>query len=149
MFERDCTAGSLTRPTTNCAPALLPSTGDLYEDCVTRINQLRWECQCLPPLERWADAEPCTDDNARFDSENGPHASFGLGQCGATGAVAQNECPHYPSTEAVLSGCFQSMWDEGPGGGHYENMSSHDYSRVACGFYFEPDGRVYATHNLD
>jgi hypothetical protein len=26
------------------------------------------------------------------------------------------------------------MWAEGPGGGHYDNMTNPKYTQVACGF---------------
>ncbi|HVJ21852.1 MAG TPA: hypothetical protein VM686_40890 [Polyangiaceae bacterium] len=39
------------------------------------------------------------------------------------------------------------MWDEGPGGGHYDNMAG-DYSEVFCGFYTTPDGEVWALQNF-
>lgn len=45
------------------------------------------------------------------------------------------------------------MWDEGPGDfygghGHYINMSSTQYSRVACGFHVLADGSVWATQDF-
>jgi hypothetical protein len=40
------------------------------------------------------------------------------------------------------------MWDEGPGGGHYENMKSTDSTRVACGFYITPGGDVWSVQNF-
>ena len=52
-FIASCSSGPLAAPLANCQPEPLPSTGDPYADCVTRINQLRWECQCLPGLQRW------------------------------------------------------------------------------------------------
>ena len=45
------------------------------------------------------------------------------------------------------------MWAEGPGAdfqahGHYINMSSTKYSKVACGFYKTPGGSVWAIQNF-
>jgi hypothetical protein len=45
------------------------------------------------------------------------------------------------------------MWAEGPGPfdqghGHYDNMSSTQYTAVACGFYTQPDGSVWATQDF-
>ena len=56
-FVGDCSNGPLGAPLANCQPDPIESTGDPYADYVTRINQLRWECQCLPPLQRWTEAE--------------------------------------------------------------------------------------------
>ena len=138
VMQNACTSGPLSAPLQGCAPAPPASTGDPYEDCVRRINQLRWECQCLPPLERWRDGEDCADKHAAYDaSRNSPHAAFRDKIC-PNGGSAQNECPGWGSWESANGGCLQMMWDEGPGEpfsahGHYINMSSPRYSRVACG----------------
>jgi hypothetical protein len=115
---------------------------------VDRINQLRWECQCLPPLQRWTDAEACTDQQSQDDqTTGGAHENFG-----ACGENAQNTCPNFGSEEHVISGCLQSMWDEGPGEpfsqhGHYINMSNTSYSKVACGAS-ESSGAVWSNQNF-
>lgn len=69
----------------------------------------------------------------------------------------QNECPGWlgwGSVAATVSGCLQQMWDEGPGDfygppahGHYLNMSSTRYTRVACGFYTS-GGATTAVQNF-
>jgi hypothetical protein len=40
------------------------------------------------------------------------------------------------------------MWDEGPGGGHYENMASPNYSTVACGFSATSGSSIWALQNF-
>lgn len=147
-----CDEGPLDAPIANCRPAPLPSTGDPREDCVRRINQLRWECQCLPPLQRWTEGESCADQHAEYDSTRSPHAGFSGGIC-SPGGWAQNECPGWGSIEAIISGCLQAMWDEGPGEpysqhGHYINMTNPSYSMVACGFYETAGGQVWAVQNF-
>jgi len=149
---KTCRNGPLDRPRPGCAPAPPPSTGNPYEDCVARINQLRWKCQCLPPLERWDGGEKCANKHARYDSKRGIHAGFNDEICKPQG-LAQNECPAWPSTGRVVRGCLQSMWDEGPGRrfakhGHYLNMSNPDYERVACGFAKTADNRVWSVQNF-
>jgi hypothetical protein len=151
-FVADCSEGPLTLPIANCQPAALPSTGDPYADCVTRINQLRWECQCLPPLARWTEAESCADQHSEYDSTRDPHSGFIGGICSPVGR-AQNECPGWGSTQQVIEGCLQLMWDEGPGEpysvhGHYINMTNPSYTMVACGFYETGDGHVWSVQNF-
>lgn len=150
-----CAGGPLATPLPNCNPEPPPSTGDLHSDCVARINQLRWECQCLPPIDRWNDGESCADGNAEHDSTYGIHASFYDLPCG-TGARAQNECPGWPSADRVIADCLQQMWNEGPEdgdpitvNGHYESMASTNYAQVACGFFTTPSGDVWAVQNFD
>jgi hypothetical protein len=67
--------------------------------------------------------------------------------------MAQNECPAWPSTEGVIGGCLQAMWDEGPGKrfskhGHYANMSSQEYDQVACGFARTKAGKLWSVQNF-
>lgn len=147
-----CSSGPLAAPLPNCMPDPLPSTGDLAEDCVRRINQFRWECQCLPPLGRWTAGEACADQQAEYDSmTREPHSGFRARIC--DGGFGQNECPGWPSEAATVDGCLQLMWDEGPGEpfsehGHYINMSSTRFTEVACGFYTTAGGDVWAVQNF-
>ncbi len=39
------------------------------------------------------------------------------------------------------------MFDEGPGGGHYENMMNTKYRRVGIGLYL-PGGTLYMTNDF-
>ncbi len=63
-----CDDGPLDAPIPGCTPEF-EETGDYYADCVDRINQFRWECQCLPPLERVQDGEACADEHSQHDFE--------------------------------------------------------------------------------
>ena len=143
-----CANGPLDAPIPGCTPTPVPDTGDFHQDCVDRINQFRWECQCLPPLERWVEAEDCTDQQSATDqANNAPHGDFG--SCGEN---AQNTCPNWGSEGSVVEGCLQQMWDEGPGEdfqahGHYINMSSTNYTKVACGRSVTADG-VWSNQNF-
>lgn len=150
-----CANAPLAAPISNCSPDPLPSTGDPHEDCVDRINQFRWECQCLAPLARWLDGEACADANAAYDSVNGVHASFSALPCGS-GGRAQNECPGWASNDQIITGCLQWMWDEGPEdgnpdtvNGHYESMATTSYTQVACGFFTTLAGDVWGVQNFD
>jgi hypothetical protein len=151
-FITDCSNGPLNVPVANCQPEPLEGSGDPYADCVTRINQLRWECQCLPALQRWNEAEVCANRHSEYDSTRSPHAGFGSDICSPRGS-AQNECPGWGSTEQVINGCLQFMWDEGPGEpysahGHYINMTNPSYTMVACGFYETAGGSVWSVQNF-
>lgn len=116
--------------------------------CVDRINEYR-STEGLPPYARWTEAEACADDQAAQDAASGTaHGAFG--QCDEW---AQNECPGWGSLEQVVSGCLQMMWEEGPGEdfnahGHYINMSSTEYDRVACGFFTTANGDVWAVQDF-
>ncbi|MFV8750448.1 CAP domain-containing protein [Nannocystaceae bacterium ST9] len=117
--------------------------------CVDTINDYRATLD-LPALERWTDAEDCSNGEAKSDSESGmAHGAFGT--CGES---AQNECPGWPGPpEDLTVNCLAQMWAEGPGEpysehGHYINMSNPNYTKVACGFYETPDGSWWAVQNF-
>jgi len=149
----ECEAGPLDAPIPNCSPLPVPDTGDFYADCVARINQFRWECQCLPPLERWVEAEDCADQMAEYDAMlDDAHAGISAGICEPSNA-GQNECLNYGPSFGIIDFCFQQMWDEGPGEdfqvhGHYLNMSDASSSRVGCGIYVAPNGDVTSVQNF-
>lgn len=136
-----------------------PSSGDLYQDCVDRINQFRTECACLTPLERRMDGEGCADQMAEYDAgKNQAHAGAQDMICSPGGA--QNECPGYSSNAQVIGLCLQQMWDEGPPPvepcegecfqtyGHFINMTDLSMKRVACGFFTTASGKVWAVQNF-
>lgn len=117
--------------------------------CVDTINSYRATLS-LPPYTRWTDEESCADSQAASDSKGGTaHGAFGM-----CGEHAQNECPGWPGTpKSMITGCLQAMWMEGPGTdfsthGHYINMSSTSYTKVACGFTTLSDGSVWAAQDF-
>ena len=127
--------------------------GDKYGDarirCVDRTNALR-ATKGLGPIPRLASAEPCVDGQAKSDSESGKaHGAFDacLDEVKGWKGVAQNECPNYGSVEDTLTKCLDAMWAEGPGGGHYDNMTGNS-TKTACGFYTTPSGKVWMIQDF-
>ena len=136
-----------------------PTTGDIYQDCVDRINQFLTQCACLPALTRRTDGEACANQMAEYDAaQNTAHAGFTDKICATTGS--QNECPGYSSNTQVIGLCLQQMWDEGPPPtssctgscyqehGHFINMTAEGVTKVACGFYTTAGGKVWAVQNF-
>jgi len=146
-----------TTPATTTAPE--PTTGEsttasddpddaATQLCVDTINMYRATLG-LTALQRWTDAEDCSDAECVSDGMSGtPHGAFGM-----CGEGAQNECPGWPTPAAgMIEGCLELMWNEGPGEdfgahGHYINMSNAGYTRVACGFA-EVNGQVWSVQNF-
>lgn len=112
--------------------------------CVDTINADRQKVG-LPPLARWTDGEACADGQAASDAQSGrAHGAFG--RCGEN---AQNECPGWPGPDSsMVPRCLAQMWAEGPGGGHYDNMTSARATKVACGFATLAGGKVWAVMNF-
>jgi hypothetical protein len=126
-----------------------PGDGTVEQACVDKINALRATLN-LAPLARWTEQEVCSDGEAKSDSESGKaHGAFGT-----CTEMAQNECPGWPGPPADMIGkCLDMMWAEGPGAdfskhGHYINMTSTKYTKVACGFYTTPKGSIWSVQNF-
>ena len=140
LFVASCGSSSTTGGDAGGGSSSNPTAA---QDCVDRINAFRATIG-LAALSRWTDGEACADGEAQSDSETGtPHDAFG--QCDE---FAQNECPDYDSTDRILEVCLQLMWDEGPGGGHYDNMTNVGYTEVACGFHQMASGLWWSVQNF-
>jgi uncharacterized protein YkwD len=114
------------------------------QTCVDTINKYRASLG-LPPYARWSDAESCTAGEAQKDAASmQAHSAFP-----SCNEFAQNECPGWPGPpESMITQCLELMWMEGPGGGHYDNMTSKTYTQVSCGFAVQADGSVWATQDF-
>lgn len=146
-------AGGTSGASTGAAGSTSATTGgggpDAAQICVDDINAFRATLN-LPPYARWTPEETCAADEAAKDAAaNKAHSAFG--QCGES---AQDECPGWQGPpESMIGNCLKMMWDEGPGDfnqghGHFINMSSKQYTKVACGFHLLPDGHVWATQDF-
>lgn len=137
------------QPPPPVAPLPPPNPNDPFaqarQSCVDRINAYRARVRAAP-VARDPAGEPCADEESRLDARsNRAHGSFG--RCGER---AQNACPNYPgkSTEEVLAKCLEQMFDEGPGGGHYDNMTNTKYTKAFCGFESLGGGRIWTVQNF-
>jgi hypothetical protein len=119
---------------------------DAAQACVDQINGFRASVG-RGPLARNSAQEACVSGESQTDGQaNTAHASFG--QCRESG---QCECPGWngdPATvQQTIAQCLQSMWDEGPGGGHHDIIMSDSYQSVACGYAFV-NGSLWATQSF-
>jgi len=48
----------------------------------------------------------------------------------------------------MIPKCLESMWGEGPGGGHYEAMAATRFTKVACGFGTASGGGIWSVQNF-
>jgi hypothetical protein len=145
------TSSATTSASTTTASASASTTGSGMSDpaqiCVDTINMYRATLN-LPPYQRWSANEACATGQAQGDAAvNTPHANAFT--CGEN---AQNECPGYKAgpLEMAIVKCLAQMWAEGPSQmiNHYEVMASMKYTKVACGFYVLPDGKMWATQDF-
>lgn len=147
-----------SQPNTQSQTGGQPQNADLNsrrQAFVDKINEYRATIG-LPALQRWTSGESCADNSSRQDAQ----ANAAHGSMGSCGEMAQNTCPNFPSMDSAYSDCLQSMWNEGPPPsepctgdcyqkhGHYINMASRNYTRVAVGFYQLPNGNVWVNMNF-
>lgn len=122
------------------------------QHCVDGINAYRAD-HGLPALRRAADVEQCAMEGAQEDSQSGmAHGHFSnTGGCNGT-CWAENEIPGWPldgygSLTQIIDEGLQMMMDEGPGGGHYENMMG-DYTEVGCGIFVTGGNEVWSVQDF-
>jgi hypothetical protein len=105
-----------------------PSSSSYAQNCVAGVNAFRATLG-LPALAENTGEESCANNQAGNDLvSNVAHAHFG-----ACNEFGQCECPNW-SDPSQIQACLQMMWNEGPGGGHYDIMSSTSYTKMACGY---------------
>jgi Cysteine-rich secretory protein family len=130
------------------APKPTAAAGDVGQRCVDDINGYR-ATKGLAPLARWSAGEACATQEAGDDSRSQrPHGSFG-----ACREASQNACPNWTGTaERMTDDCLRMMWSEGPGEfpahGHYNNMVDARVTKVACGTYAMPNGKLWAVQDF-
>jgi len=128
-----CAAG---RP---AAPAPAPAAqGSDVTFCVDEINRYRKRAG-RRPLRRSAELERYAAAGAKHDVRvRRAHDHFArVPMPGPLSAAAENEIPWWPlqgTVRDVIRAGIASMWNEGRGGGHYENLVGH-FDEVGCGLH--------------
>jgi hypothetical protein len=98
--------------------------------------------------------------SVQLSRDHAPHAHFmqsGRGAPGMGSARAENQgdpggVPPM-SSDAFQNGqkqidiMLRMMMDEGPGGGHYDNMMNREYRRIGIGLY-TAGGKLYLTNDF-
>jgi uncharacterized protein YkwD len=131
------------RPPDAGAPPRLPDAGaDVpfgaeHVFCVEETNRYRATVG-RPPLVRSAALERYADEGARADAaSHTPHGHFSATGGGGI-AWAENEVPWWDGGPGdvmnVIREGLAAMWSEGPGGGHYDNMTG-DARELGCGIH--------------
>jgi uncharacterized protein YkwD len=111
-----------------------------HQACVDETNMYR--SLKGKPAVAWSQAlETYADAGAKDDFSTSPHHHFSSTGGGGI-AFAENECPQQGNWQvpaggdvvAVVKACVKAFYDEGPGGGHYENIMG-PYATLGCGIY--------------
>ncbi len=111
--------------------------------CVTETNRLRATVG-KPAVAESATLETYANAGAQEDFAGSPHDHFRRTQGGGI-SFAENECPHWSLSgqgagdyTRLVKACIAAFFSEGPGGGHYDNMTGN-YGTLGCGIYASGD----------
>lgn len=127
---------------------------DDLQFCVDENNRLRATLgmdalQRNARLEDYATQGAKYDDNAETAHQHFKNAPLPRGAL----AMGENEIPGFSgwslekqgSVHSIIEQGIQMMWKEGPGGGHYDNMTSRTFTDIGCGIYAASNGAVTVT----
>jgi hypothetical protein len=116
------------------------SSDPAHQACVDETNMYR--SLKGKPVIAWSEQlETYADTGAMVDFSSSPHNHFSSTSGGGI-AFAENECPQQGNWQlpaggdmvALVKQCVKAYYDEGPGGGHYENLMG-PYAKLGCGIY--------------
>jgi uncharacterized protein YkwD len=111
--------------------------------CVDEVNRLR-NTVGKPPLERSAALERYAATAVRIDAEaHKAHGYFESSHYGDGLVRGENEALLWSlsaigSVRDVIGRSLAQMWEEGPGGHHYTNMTG-PYTQLGCGIHVKGD----------
>jgi uncharacterized protein YkwD len=134
-------------------------TADDLQFCLDENNRYRATVGSAP-LVRSSTLDDFAATGAQYDYDAmSAHKHFGDSKMipGGATAAGENEIPGWGgwsiksqgSVHEVLVGGLKAMWDEGPGGGHYENMKNPSYTKFGCGIYVAPNAEQDVTVTMD
>ena len=138
-----------------------PYPGDaLVRYNVERVNAYRAQKRLAPLAYDAAISAFALRGSQQLARDHTPHAHFAAHAKGAPGfgpraAENQGDPSGVPAldSDAARSGrkqidiMLKLMMDEGPGGGHYDNMMNPSYRRIGVGLHYA-GGRLYMTNDF-
>ncbi len=138
-----------------------PYPGDpVVRHNVEKINAYRGELGLAPLLYDAKISAFATRGSEQLSHDHVPHAHFAGNARGAPGfgsSAAENQGdPHgVPALDAdrarsatkQVDTMLKLMMDEGPGGGHYDNMMNTRFRRVGIGLV-QADGKLFMTNDF-
>ena len=130
------------------APAAPRPPDDDLAFCVAETNRYR-ERHGKAPLRRSSELEAYAATGARYDTAaRTPHKHFDDTRGGHL-AYAENECLSFHGWSLQYAGgsvrraiilCLRTFYDEGPGGGHHQNMMMDEYRTLGCAVHVTGGG---------
>ena len=152
-----------TRRTTRPAPPAPPRAADPYPGDplvkfnVDLLNQYRARAGVAPLVYDARVSAFAFDGSRELAANHRAHAHFARSPAYA-GHTAENQGdpngvpPMGPdrtsSGQQQIAMLLKLMFDEGPGGGHHDNMLNPTYRRVGIGLFYTPAGALYLTNDF-
>jgi hypothetical protein len=123
-------------------PDAAPASNDDLQFCVDQTNMYR-AMVMKPALSRSSALDAYAAQGAMIDgTAHVAHKHF-TDTSGGGISFAENEIPWWSmaqngSIHDIIAAGLQLMWNEGPGGGHYDNMTGA-YTQLGCGIFVNGD----------
>jgi uncharacterized protein YkwD len=141
-----------------------PAGADRFEQFnLDRINALRKSAGLAPLVLDPQITAFAREGSAQLMRDHVPHGHFaqagdGIWQRGFKGGIAENQgywngWPRAASDpvaneQAQIAQILKSMMDEGPGGGHHDNILSPKAKRLGVGLLEDGEGKLYLTNDF-
>ncbi len=146
-FSCAVASAACATPGAPMAPEAVVTNGGTLADstafCIAEINRLRATVG-QPALARSSRIDSFSADAAHVDGEAHQAHTYFLQTNGGNGtAKAENVIPwwkasQYGSVHAIIQNGLATMWAEGPGGAHYENIKGA-FTEMGCGVFVSND----------
>jgi uncharacterized protein YkwD len=126
-----------------------PGASSDLSHCLSVLNAYRAKVGA-PPLGESSALDTFAAAGAQSDSQSGQAHGHFKTQGSPLVAFAENEIPGWPlgqygSVSKIIDEGMQMMFNEGPGGGHYDNMTSTHYTQAGCGIFVTSSNAVWVT----
>ena len=128
----------------------LPASDD-KQYCIDLVNDYR-RAAGIPELVRDGDIDKYAQTAAEYDAQTGrAHSYFNMTRGGGV-VYAENSLPGWPiygsDIRPIIKQGLQSMYNEGPRGGHHVNMMNRSYTKIGCGIVITANNRLWLVNNF-
>ncbi len=92
----------------------------------------------------------------QLEATGQPHGYFmqqgsAIWQAGFCASAAENQAPGWPvngDEDGTIDAILQAMMNEGPGGGHHDNILAASSTRVGIGLVVDAQGRLWLSNDF-
>ncbi len=136
----------------------MPLTGlaENAQHCLDTLNMYRAQNSAAPLVLDDTLSAFALAGSQELEQDNLPHKHFmdasssgAIWTSGFCHSAGENQAPGWPAADvdATIDAILKAMMDEGPGGGHHDNIVSTDFTRVGVGLVVD-SGSLWFTNDF-